>query len=410
MALYRTLPKISPELIFVLSCTRYTETDKETFRTLLSPTIDWDLVLHLSLAHGLFPLVYNALKGLDNPTVPEYVIKTLRQHYLINALKVMGQTNEIVRIIKTMDEYGLQPLILKGSPLSVKINEDIAFRPSNDIDMLVNPLDFDRAEQIIEQMGYKRYSPDFVLTPRQQKAYFGTHHHFEYFHLKRAISVELHWRIRSFNVKNFPLTSKLSTQMINVEECLVPVMDDEYWLLFLMVHGYKHFWARLRWLYDIKEFMKLKIDWDKLIYQADISELRPILHQSLILANQLFNVPIPDCLEQSVANDRKAWQLAYTVMDKLSINIRVNNLPNFKFPPLRDGALSSFNYFNLKWKNKLYFLFFIFRPSEKEFQLISLPDFLYPFYYLIKPPYWLWRQIIKIPKKFTSPHKNQHTN
>ena len=383
---------MSPELIFVLSCAKFPETDKETIYTLLSPTIDWDWVLHLSLAHGFFPLVYNALNSMNIPTVPDYVLKTLRQHYLINALKILGQTEEIVRIIKTMDEYGIQPLILKGSPLSLKINEDIVFRPSNDIDMLVDPLDFERAEQIIEQMGYKRYFPDFELTPRQLKAYFKQDHHFEYFHLERTTHVELHWRIRSFNVKNFPTASNLGTQKINIDYP-VPVMDNEYWLLFLMVHGFNHMWRRMRWLYDIKEFMKLNIDWDRVIYQADISELRPILHQSLILANQLFNVPIPDRLEQAVANDQTAWKLAYTVMDKLTSS---------KFPsPPPYAALKKFNYLNLHWKNKLYYILSIFSPSEKEFKLITLPDILYPFYYLLKPPYWLWRRISMIVKSFS---------
>lgn len=396
MVLNRAFPKMPSELIFVLNCAKSTGAEREKISTLLSPNIDWDWILRLAMVHGIFPLVYNTLNSLDNPVVPEYVIKTLRQNYIKNAINVVGMTDEIVRIIKNMDECGIQPLILKGSPLSVKINEDIAFRPSNDIDILVDPLEFARAEKILEQIGYKRYSPDFSLTPRQQKAYFERYHHFEYFHLKRAIHVELHWRIRSFNVKRFPTSSNLSTQKMNIAGCLVPVMDDEYWLLFLMVHGYKHMWSRLRWLYDIKEFMKMNIDWDKMILLADISELRPIIHQTLILANELFDVPIPDHLEKSVANDQKAWQLAYTVMDKLSININENNLPNPKFSPLKNDILNNFDYFNFssKWKSKLFFLFSLFKPDEKEFKLISLPDILYPLYYLIKPFYWLWRRII----------------
>ena len=389
MALNKELPKMSPELLFVLSCAKYNQADKETISTLFSPNIDWDLVLNISLAHGLFPLVYNTLNSLNNPTVPEYVIKTLQQHCLKNALKVLGLTDELVRIIKTMDDYGIQPLILKGSPLSVKINEDITFRPSNDIDILVDPLEFERTEQILEQIGYKRYSPDFSLTPRQQKAYFNRYHHFEYFHAKRAIPVELHWRIRSFNDRNFPTAFNLSVQKINIAGCLVPVMDDEYWFLFLMIHGYKHFWARLRWLYDIKELMKLQIDWNKIINQSDVSGLKPILHQSLILANQLFGVPIPDCLEQAVANDRKAWKLAYTVMDKL-----VNN-DNHKFSPLNYNILNNFNYFNFNWKSKLNYLFLQFKPSRIEFRAITLPDVLFPFYYFIKPLYGLRRLHLK---------------
>lgn len=381
-----------PELLFVLNCAKYTETDKGKINALITPTIDWDRVLRLAITQGLFPLVYNTLNNLDRASVPEYVIKTLQQHCIKNALKVVSLTNEIVRIINQMDENEIQPLILKGSPLSVKINEDSVFRPSNDIDILVDPLEFSRAEKILEQMGYKRYSPDFSLTPRQQKAYFERHHHFEYFHQKRAISVELHWRIRSFNIKRFPTSSNLSTQRINIAGCLVPVMDDEYWLMFLMIHGYKHMWSRLRWLYDIKEFMKMNVDWDKIIIQADISELRPVLHQTLILVNELFDIAIPDCLEQSVANDHKAWKLAYTVITKLITN--ENNLAITNFP-LKNDFFIKLNYFNFKWWNKVFFLISLFKPDEKEFRLISLPDILYSFYYIVKPVHWLCKRILK---------------
>jgi len=392
MALNRAFPKMPPELIFVLSCAKYTETDKEKTNALMTPNIDWDRVLRLAITHRLFPLVYNTLNSLDKTSVPEYVIKTLQQHCIKNALKVVSITNEIVRIINQMGENEIQPLILKGSPLSVKINEDSVFRPTNDIDILVDPLEFARAEKVLEQMGYKRYSPDFSLTPWQQKAYFKRHHHFEYFHLKRAISVELHWRIRSFNIKRFPTSSNLSTQKINIAGCLVPVMDDEYWLLFLMVHGYKHMWSRLRWLYDIKEFMKINVDWDKIVIQADISELRPILHQTLILVNKLFDVAIPNRMEESVANDHKAWKLAYTVLGKL-FTIE-NNLPSTKSPFKKD-LLINLNYFNFTWENKVFSLFSLLKPSEREFKLISLPDILYPLYYIVKPFHWLWKRILK---------------
>lgn len=401
MVLNRFFSKMSPELRLVLNCTKY-ESPNEEIRALLSSKINWDWVLRLSIVHGLFPLVYNTLKSLDDRLVPEYVLKTLQQNCIKNALKVFGMTDEIVRITKNMVEYGIQPLVLKGSALSVKINEDIALRPSNDIDILVDPHEFAKAEKILEQIGYKRYSPDFLLTPRQQKAYFKRHHHFEYFNIDRTIHVDLHWRIRSFEVKSFPTTSNLATQKINMTGCLVPVMADEYWLMFLMVHGYKHMWSRLRWLYDIKEFIKMNIDWDKVIVQADISELRPIMHQTLILVNEFFDVPIPDRLKAAIGNDKKAWQLAYTSIEKLLDNINVIKPIDHSFSTLIKNILDKFNYYYLdsKWKNRLFYLISFLKPSEIEFKLISLPDILYPFYYLIRPVYWLWRHIVKcLPSK-----------
>lgn len=387
----RLFPQISNELRFVLSCTNKvshieTEVDHKELLTLL----DWDSVLNLALTHSFFPFVYNTVSRLDSSAVPKYVITTLKQHYLKNAIKVVGIADEIVRIVKYMDNYGIQPLILKGPSLSVRINEDITLRPSSDIDILVDPLEFDEAEKLLEQMEYKRISPDFPLTPRQRKYYYKNDHHFEYFHNRRAVLVELHWRIRSFNLKSFPTASNLSTQKINITEYPVPVMDDAYWLVYLMVHGYKHMWSRLRWLYDIKELMYHTLDWDKIIFIADNSELRSILHQTVILLDVLFKVPIPDQLQESVVIDQKAWQLSYTVMEKLCGNINKKDLPESKF-----SHKKNFHYynFNSRWRNQLFYIASFLKPTKEEFNLIALPDILFPLYYLIKPFNWLWRHL-----------------
>lgn len=387
MVLVKNNPIMSSELLFVLSCV--TEGEKDNTTVLLDQNLDWDLVLHLSLSHCLFPLVCNTLISFEKSKVPEYVIKSLRQHCLINALKVTSQNNEIIRIVKELNEHGINPIILKGSLLSAKINEDIIHRPSNDIDILVDPLEFDSTEKILEQMGYIRYSPDFQLTPRQQKTYLEIHHHFEYYHPQRATSVELHWKIRSFNVKKVPTAYHIGKQKINVSGYQIPVMDNENWLLFLMIHGYKHFWTRLRWLYDIKEFMNTPIDWNKVIGLADLYESKVILHQTLILSNYLFDVPIPNCLERSLNTDKKAMKIANIVIERLCIK----NASKSKFCNFIKDFFVSYHYSNYTIKNKLNHLRLMTKPGLVEYKLISLPDILFPFYYIIRPIYWLTRRI-----------------
>jgi hypothetical protein len=379
---------MSPELKFVISCINTTETTEEVISSL-----DWNIVLNLAIIHGIFPLVYNTISRLNNSTVPKNIILFLQQKYIRNTIIVVGLADEIVRIVSEMELSSVHPLILKGPPLSIKIKEDIALRVSNDIDILVDPAEFPRAEKILEKLDYKRISPDFPLTPRQQKNFFKKDHHFEYINEKRAIKVELHWRIRSFNIKRFPIVSNLCTQKIDVNGFPVPVMNNEYWLIYLMVHGYKHMWVRLRWLYDIKKFIEQNIDWKKTILIADNSELRPILHQTLILLNILFEVPLPHCLKQSVENDKKAWQLYYTVMEKLCIT--QTGLPDYKFSLINSLSSKRINYydFSSKLSNKLSYIISQFKPHEEEFKLIFLPDFLFPLYYIIKPFYWLWRRI-----------------
>lgn len=381
-------PIISPELKFVLSCTDETINISEN-KELLS-LLNWSTVLKLSLIHGLFPYVYNTLKKLDNQQIPNEVLNLLKQRYIFNSLKIIGLADEIVRIVKYLKKFGIEPVILKGPPLSVRINEDITLRPSNDIDILVDPLDFAKAERCLENLGYDRVSPDFQLTSSQYNFYLKNQHHFEYYNSKRASQVELHWRLRSYNTKNFSTTNNIKTQKIFISDYNVSVLADEYWLLYLMVHGYKHMWTRLRWLFDIKGFIKLGIDWDKLILLAKNFDLESVLNQTLILLNNLLNFPIPEQLESSVSSDKKAWQLTSKVIDRL-FEIENNESPQISELSLLD-KISYFNY-NSEWSNKLKYISDLFKPREGDFKLISLPDLIFPLYYFIVPILRLWGRI-----------------
>ncbi|WP_034378211.1 nucleotidyltransferase domain-containing protein, partial [Dehalobacter sp. UNSWDHB] len=262
------LPQISNELKFVLNCTNNSEIKDQDLITAL----DWDKVLTLAYTHGFYPIIYNAIKQLNNARIPDCVMSNLKHCYIKNVFKTMSLADEIVRITRDLNNNDVKSFILKGPPLSIKTNEDITLRPSNDIDILVDPLEFNRAEKTLEQLDYIRISPAFPLTPRQKKFFFRHDHHFEYYNHKRATLVELHWRIRSYNIKRFPSAFDLNAQNIILLEYPVSVMDDEYWFVYLMVHGYKHMWARLRWLYDLKRLMNITLDWDKIILIADKSE------------------------------------------------------------------------------------------------------------------------------------------
>lgn len=374
--------KISKELRFILSCANGNRTLKNDEDHITE--LDWNTVVMLSLRHGLFPLVYNSLRQLNNSLIPDQAINTLKCNYIKNAVKTTNLTDEIIRIVKYMSDQGIEPLILKGPPISVRINEDIALRPSGDIDILVDIDEFDKAERLLEQLNYIRLSPDFPLTKSQRKFYMRNDHHFEYYHLNRASLVELHWRIRSYEIKHYSSLSNINTQTVDISGLPVRVMDDEYWLIYLMVHGYKHQWSRLRWLYDIKQLITNKIDWDKVKYIEKQSEVISILHQTLILLHILFEVPYPAQLQESVENDQRAWSLTEVVLEELN-NVTL----------IRSGTLSArikkidyFN-FNSNWKKRLTGFISLLKPDEKEFKRITLPDRLFPLYYILKLFYYL---------------------
>lgn len=399
-----SLLQIPIELKFVLNCTNENNNQTSNNDRDIS-NLDWNRVLTLSFEHGLYPFVYNYLNTYQHHDIPDYVMNTFKHSYIKNCITTMSLSHEIARIVTYMDKNGLKPIILKGPILSARINEDIALRPSSDIDVLFDPHEFDKAEILLEQMDYKRISPDFQLTPRQRRFYIRNDHHFEYYHNKLGIVVELHWRIRSFDIKHFSAVAKIPTQRIENAGSLVHTMDDEYWLVYLMIHGYKHLWSRLRWLYDVKKIINCgNISWNLVYSIADKSEVKSILHQTLILLNIFFEVPIPDKLQESTKNDHKAWYLSETVLSSLnqtdkneqsSLSSRIKNISYFNF--------------NASWRNKIYHISSLLKPDEVEFKQIPLPDSLFPLYYLLKLYHYVKKSVLFLfSKQETSKSKSNH--
>lgn len=392
--------KFSPELRVLLNSIKSSCGDDEKRDSILEPSIDldrpidWDLFLELVKHHRVFPIVYQDFTTCDHPLVPDFVLKALQQECGKNALKAITMTGEMVRMIRCFAEKGIKSLVLKGAPLALKLYGDVALRPSHDIDILVDPEDIEGAGKILEKEGYKKIYQDVSLTPRQQKAHLARCHHFSYFNAERKICLELHWKINAIDLKFHTLSRSITSQM-EIAGYPIAVFKDEELFMYLMVHGARHMWFRLRWLCDIERFMHLEngLDWDKVIFLAKHSGQGIILNQTMILVNRLFNLPHPDSISVHVVNDRKALLLAKAVMNNL-FDCTEEAL-SFGSSYWKDFWLK--NSYNLKiqpdGKEKLRYLSSLFKPNSNDFKIISLPDSLYPAYYLIRPFAWLGRRI-----------------
>ena len=68
------------------------------------------------------------------------------------------------------------------------------------------------------------------------------------------------------------------------------VLNREFELVFLMIHGAKHMWERLKWLYDIKDYQLDSIDKNKFYKIAEELKAERIISQTNILLKKYFNL------------------------------------------------------------------------------------------------------------------------
>lgn len=364
----------------------------ERIGVILSQPIQWDLFLSLVLKHRVIPLVYKTLHDLKIQSIPPYVMNFLKQEYEKNALKSLVLTGEMTKLIRLFRDRGVSSLVLKGAPLAEKIYQDVTFRMSKDIDLLVPWEDLSGAEKILLAAGYEKKTTGFALTPRQSRACLNKYHHHVYLNRELKTCVELHWKMHQIDLKFSPFL--INRRCIEVSGFSVPVLLDDEWVFFLMIHGSSHKWMRLHWLIDVERFFKCtKIDWDKIMELAEHSQTNLIIHQTILILDEIFQPDFPDWLIKVALRDKKAGRLAGEVIkhlfspDEESTGISVSYWKKF-------FTVHGYRYrIRTGWKNKLAYLHSLIQPIERDFQFYPLPDFLYPLYYLIRPVTWLQRRI-----------------
>jgi hypothetical protein len=242
-------------------------------------------------------------------------------------------------------------------------------------------------------------SPDFqLMTPHQLKRFWELDHDLSYFRDDRRIKIELHWRF-SGNHGLLPVDLDIfrATTQTPVAGYPIPSLGPEGTMLYLLVHGAHHAWRRLFWLTDVAEMMRHRsdLDWSNLIQTAaQIGISRPV-GQGVILAHLLLEAPIPEPVRPMVESGRA---LSYLVREALRQILLPMRLPPLK--ELQDKIIMTL-FYEPKLLNGLGRKIKVLRGDAflrpEDWEVIRLPDSLFPLYYFLRPFSWLIRRLRREP-------------
>jgi hypothetical protein len=233
----------------------------------------------------------------------------------------------------------------------------------------------------------------------QQAAYLQHHSELTFECDTRGITVDLHWAFDPIQ-QRFPMTIDTVWDRLTSLEfagTVVPCLQDEDLLLYLCVHGSKHAWMRLFWLYDIATLLsqQLRIDWPQLFTQAATSgSLRMLVH-SVMLAHQLFGSALPAPVLQ-YSHDLTLSRLTAAVYRILSGPLE-EDLEHQKLPSVCRLLLYTLR-LQPSLRYKLAVCASILVPAYcTDWHTVPLPAALFPLYYVIRPlrllgKYLIWRR------------------
>ncbi|MGM8364878.1 nucleotidyltransferase domain-containing protein [Virgibacillus sp. W0181] len=371
------LERVPSELKYILTLLAEPEIDGYTFESL-----DWKAFLKQVKHHRIFPLLYPKIKNIDY--VPNYVKHSMKRLYEKNTFQMLSMCADIEQINRIFTGHHIRVLFMKGPVLAQQLYGEISNRTSSDIDVLI-PIDkLAIAEKALVENGYEKH--DYIETVLGDWKW--RHHHVTYFHAEENKKVEVHWRLNPGPSKEPSFTELWENRCnINMFGSSVYTLNEEYLFLFLIMHGARHGWSRLRWLYDIGQLVERKPDWQTISKLLKKYDAIKIGGQALYLMNVLFSTS-----EQSMKLHPRSHQLAQSTVFYLESMI---NLHHYPIPEKVSDYHASYLFSNMSFKQKVLFLLSFLYPYPEDKETLPLPNGFHFLYFGLRPFLALGRKLKK---------------
>ncbi|WP_346237996.1 nucleotidyltransferase domain-containing protein [Niabella insulamsoli] len=196
IAIKNIIENYGSEMALVLLCSRVyfgTETNSAVKQLIDESNIDWNHVMALANYHRIEPIIY---KVLTDEIMPQDIALKIRQrqHFLIQ--QSFKRAVEAERLIHLFASHRIKCVPYKGSLLSKLLYGDIVSRESSDIDLVIDPKDFEKVLALMKKEGflfesqleYNFYKKD--LYKKKKDVSFN-----KYEGGLRIFHIEFHWQI-----------------------------------------------------------------------------------------------------------------------------------------------------------------------------------------------------------------------
>ncbi|NGM85587.1 nucleotidyltransferase family protein [Paenibacillus sp. 7124] len=350
---------------------------------------DWEEFVKLALHHRVYPNLYPRMKNLGE-AVPGEVTGCLFAHYSRNTFQMLHLSAEMEFLDGELARRNIRALFLKGPVIAKDLYGDISMRTSCDLDLLIPLVELSGAEVMLTSLGYIK--DDYIHTVLNDWKW--RHHHTTFTHPKKGVKVELHWRLNPAP-SGEPDFEELweRRRLSKLTGRPVAYLGKEDLFLFLVSHGARHGWSRLRWLLDIKQLLLQRPDAGRLIALLRKHRYYHVGGQALTLARELLDAEIAGELGR-MERAPKSRAMAQGAMFYLERMVNLHSLP----VPEDVASYHKRHQFALfSPVQKLVFVLSFLFPYPEDAETLPLPKPLHFLYVPLRPFLWAWRK----SKRFT---------
>lgn len=333
---------------------------------------DWSkLVAQAQKERLLLPL----WAAIDRKIVPGPLLKAVDEQVTELTLKEVHHSRQLGELVRLL---GPDVLAYKGPTLAHLAFHSSSARQSGDLDLLVPPHLYQNGVATLLKDGFE------FLYPPPGRCFLTLNYEITLFHPRRQVTVDLH---RSFFSEAMPLRLTGRTT-VTISGQAVPTLPPDELFLLLAVHGCKHAWRELRWVYDLVGLMSRQaLDWEKIARLSRLHGSRRAVSVALEISRTLFGTPVPS----SFAGDQTARRLAQESREYIFASA----------PSLRQLQAYAWRVFDRVDQRIRYLLITLFRPHDLDLAWVDLPENMWYFYYPLRPIRVAWRY-------FKAKKRNRH--
>ncbi|MDI4646935.1 nucleotidyltransferase domain-containing protein [Cohnella hashimotonis] len=347
------------------------------------PNIDWNQFVKLVRHHRVYPQIRGDRDGTG--LIPSDVLQALGGDCRQNTWRMLRLSGELDRLCRSLGERGVRSLALKGPALARQLYGDISLRTSKDLDILIPVGDLEQAERLLLELGYRADEP----IPRGLGDWKWKIHHVSFTNPQSGIQVEVHWRLNGENGKEPSFEALWRDRQACALSDAVYMPGDAHLFMYLVTHGARHGWFRLRWLADIDRMVGRELDWSAIIPLLRRYNALDQAGQALVLASGLLHTPVPREMSRVLAGGRGP-ALADRALGFIRDTVVLTTDPSAgEVSRVYKRYLFELKTTRQKWGYAISRLY----PSFRDTKALPLPRSLYFLYFPLRPFVWLWRQV-----------------
>jgi hypothetical protein len=369
----------SPEIDLLLLCARPQLNDDALSRlaVLVQQELDWALIFHLAEQYRTTPLLALHLQRCASDLLSDDILAELQTYHRNCTRHNLVLAREVLRLIDRLSAEGVDVIAFKGPISAMLVYGDMSLRAAGDIDLLVRRTDHRKAEQLLEEEGYR-------VETRFENAMQSS-----LFHEQRQTSVDLHWGVppENLRLRSAPLWE--DRRPVTLLGRPVATFSTRDTLLVTAVNAVKEYWKPS--IHHLTDIVALTSDYTDEAWLTAFRRAREIGCQRMLIAALLFAHRLLGMALPPVGPTRLFRHTGINkVVDELQDHLFL--LPDEQTVQAAMGRLhhmrSQLYYLTLTdspWRRARDWLKWAGTPNSADQTLVKLPKALAFLYFLIRP-------------------------